>query len=83
LLISPSAVCLSPGRIDIAEMRPDRMKRRMGLILGFPELLLYWAPAPLRFKASIKLMTLGGSAIARGAVASPFVFASTNSRSAS
>ena len=36
--------------------------------------------ARLRFKASIRLMTLGGSAIARGVVASPFVFASTSSR---
>jgi hypothetical protein len=30
--------------------------------------------ARLRFKASIRLMTLGGSAIARGVVVSPFVF---------
>ncbi len=37
--------------------------------------------ARLRFKASIRLMTLGGSAIARGVVAtSPFVFASTSSQ---
>jgi len=39
--------------------------------------------ARLRFKASSRLMTLGGSAIVRGVVARPFVFASTSSRSAS
>jgi hypothetical protein len=39
--------------------------------------------ARLRFKASIRLMTLGGSMIARGTVAGPVVLASTNWRSAS
>jgi hypothetical protein len=39
--------------------------------------------ARLRFKASIRLMTLGGSAIVRGVVARPFVFASISSRRAS
>jgi hypothetical protein len=75
-----------PGRIDHAEMRPDRMERRMGLIPASPNSAVFGsgsAPrATLRFKASIRLMTLGGSAIARGVVASPFVFASTSSHSA-
>ena len=39
--------------------------------------------ARLRFSASIRLITLGGSATSRGARSSPLVLASTSSRSAS
>ena len=76
-----------PGRIDHAEMRPDRTERRMGLIPASPNFAAFGSGsasfARLRFKASSRLMTLGRAAIARGVVASPFVFASTSSRGAS
>ena len=71
-------------RVVAAPVDPGREQPSLAWVcLRTPSSAPALRPARLRFKASIRLMTLGGSAIVRGAVASLFAFASTSSRNVS